>query len=461
MWYGHPIRNSNFLDKYIFETYLKDIKNGVFIEAGAFDGFTQSNTRALEQRYGWNGVLVEPSPDMYKQCVKTRNANVYNCALVPSNYNEKYVEGDFSSNLAKSSINGSRMGVLNLVKVPARTLQSCLDDCNINHVDFFSLDVEGFELEVLNGIDWTKTSFSYLLIEFNPSNIEILVTFMNNKGYDFIENVSKFSKVTHPLWDGQHNDYLFKKGSKIIDCFTFYNELDMLKFRLEYLYDTVDHFVLVEATRTHAGNPKSLYFQDNKHLFQPYLDKIVHVVVEDMPDGNDPWVRERFQRNAIRRGTSNIKLNDNDKIIISDLDEIPDRNTIKSLGFIKEGIHALCQDLYYYNLNTRVDVIWKHPKIVNYRTYLLYSPDSVRMGHIDYEINKGGWHLSYFGNAQFIRNKIQNYAHQEHNLDEYKETIDTRIKNKVDIFDRPYVHMVSPNRSYLPEGHETICMPPL
>ena len=65
---------------------------------------------------------------------------------------------------------------------------------------------------------------------------------------------------------------------KIVDCFIFYNELKMLKFRLKYLYNYVDHFVLVESTKTFTGTPKPLFFQNNKHEFLEYLDKIIHVV---------------------------------------------------------------------------------------------------------------------------------------------------------------------------------------
>ena len=58
--------------------------------------------------------------------------------------------------------------------------------------------------------------------------------------------------------------------NKIIDCFTFYNELKILKFRLEYLYDHVDYFILVEGTLSHAGKPKELFYQNNKDQFEKY-----------------------------------------------------------------------------------------------------------------------------------------------------------------------------------------------
>jgi beta-1,4-mannosyl-glycoprotein beta-1,4-N-acetylglucosaminyltransferase len=68
---------------------------------------------------------------------------------------------------------------------------------------------------------------------------------------------------------------------KIIDCFTFYNELEMLEYRLKTLYDTVDYFVLSEATLTHVGKSKKMYYDKNK--FKEYADKIIHVIVDDFP----------------------------------------------------------------------------------------------------------------------------------------------------------------------------------
>lgn len=69
---------------------------------------------------------------------------------------------------------------------------------------------------------------------------------------------------------------------KIYDCFTFFNEIELLKIRFEELYNVVDKFVLVEATQTFTGEPKELFFLKNKNLFSKYEDKIIHVVVDDL-----------------------------------------------------------------------------------------------------------------------------------------------------------------------------------
>lgn len=237
---------------------------------------------------------------------------------------------------------------------------------------------------------------------------------------------------------------------KLIDCFTFYNELDLLTYRLNILNSVVDYFVIVESTHTHTGKPKPLFFNENKHLFANFIDKIVHIVVDDLPyqstnaniSRNEVWKNENFQRNAISRGFRYINnLSESDLIIISDLDEIPDPLTLNNIqnGNIKVDINALEMDLYYYNLNTRFKEKWYHAKILSCKKYneLRISCNDIRFYSCPNILN-GGWHLSYFGDSQFIQNKIQNFSHQEFNNTKFTDLdkIEKRIQNNKDLFDR-------------------------
>lgn len=121
---------------------------------------------------------------------------------------------------------------------------------------------------------------------------------------------------------------------KIYDCFQFFNELDLLEIRLNVLNDHVDYFVLTESTVTFSGLNKPLYYQENKDRFEKFNDKIIHVVVEDTPDGN-PFERDVFQKNAIIRGLQDCE--DDNIILTSDLDEIPDPEIVDpgSLTFVR------------------------------------------------------------------------------------------------------------------------------
>ncbi|MBV5330446.1 MAG: glycosyl transferase GT17 family protein, partial [Chlorobium sp.] len=112
----------------------------------------------------------------------------------------------------------------------------------------------------------------------------------------------------------------------IFDTFIFFNEIELLDIRLNILNDCVDRFVLVEATKTFQGKHKPLFFEQSKHLFERYKDKIIHVVVDDLPVNAAPFDREYFQRDAILRGLDGC--GSEDLIIISDLDEIPNPEVI-------------------------------------------------------------------------------------------------------------------------------------
>ncbi|MCH9613374.1 MAG: hypothetical protein SP1CHLAM54_03730 [Chlamydiia bacterium] len=190
--------------------YIRD-QNGVYIEVGANDGVIFSNTKLLEELYGWTGILVEPSECLFTALCQNRpSSHCFNCALGPHEMDNTFVMGDFDGGLM-SSVGGERCHKPANQKVLMRSLQSILDETAINHVDFFSLDVEGYELDVLKGIDFDKTTFDWLLIEVYVSELNELVSFLDQRGYECIENFTNFNLVDNPGWDGTHNDYLFKR----------------------------------------------------------------------------------------------------------------------------------------------------------------------------------------------------------------------------------------------------------
>jgi beta-1,4-mannosyl-glycoprotein beta-1,4-N-acetylglucosaminyltransferase len=229
---------------------------------------------------------------------------------------------------------------------------------------------------------------------------------------------------------------------KIVDCFTFYNELDLLEYRLALLDPVVDHFVIAEATITHAGHPKLLYFERNKERFQKYLHKIKHIIVDDCPNPattlnvqlGGAWINEKHQRNAMDRGFFALGLAPEDVITITDLDEIPNPDTLMKIkdGHINVTIASLEQDMYFYNLTTKLTPKWYHPKVVSIKTYRhIWQPCNVLRFYKCDTIPNGGWHLSYFGDVAFIRNKLKEFAHQECNTEEFTDeaTIQDGINN--------------------------------
>jgi len=216
---------------------------------------------------------------------------------------------------------------------------------------------------------------------------------------------------------------------RVIDAFPFFNEIEMLRVRLEELSPVVDKFILVESEMTHSGKPKELIFEQNREAFEPWLDKIIHVVMEKLPDSKDHWVRERSQRDGIHEGLEQAGAYGEDLLLVSDTDEIPRRSTVRGMSWCT-GISTPAQlrsTFYYYSLQHRwsfwVDdeletFQWKQPRaaLVEQLAYprltvnhLRYDPGVRNME----EINNAAWHLSFFGGEDRIRTKLEAYAHQE------------------------------------------------
>lgn len=191
---------------------LFNIKNGVFIEVGANDGIRQSNTKLLEEHLNWTGILIEPSPGLYRELCRNRpRSRCFQCALGSFEEDGTLAVGDFDGH-CMSSIQGERLGRTPTEKVQVFSLQSILDECGIQHVHFFSLDTEGYEFNILQGIDFERTVFDYLLVEITH-DYEKIVSFLAEKGYELHSNFSNYSLETNPGWDGSHNDYLFQRRS--------------------------------------------------------------------------------------------------------------------------------------------------------------------------------------------------------------------------------------------------------
>lgn len=278
---------------------------------------------------------------------------------------------------------------------------------------------------------------------------------------------------------------------KVVDCFLLHDEIQMLKFRLKELNNVIDYFVLVEATLTFSGNKKELIYKNNKHLFDEYNHKIIHVIVDDMPEQkgfSKAWLREKIQRNSIVKGLNVLNLNNSDLIIINDIDEIPNTDLITQIKIhnglnifndinnkkyfnpslqdtkvYNEGIVGLIQDFYYYNLECKHKGIWWQARILTYQKLKeLKNPDDIRRLDILHRYyQNGGWHFSYFFGITNIINKIQNFSHQEYNNEEYlnKSKIQYLIDNNKDLFNRDFVELeytpISTN-SFLPYNYKML-----
>jgi len=185
---------------------FKNKENGFFIELGAFDGLVQSNTAFFEKYKNWTGILVEPSREKYSLCLTNRpKSKCFNTACSYDS-NIKVIFNHENGMCSKVSDEGEYECV-------TRTLESILDECNVHcNIDFLSLDVEGYELEVLHGLNLNKYRPNYMLIELWDYNEYDVKTFLYNNQYKCLGNFSNYNKIANPNWgtDGYHNDYLFE-----------------------------------------------------------------------------------------------------------------------------------------------------------------------------------------------------------------------------------------------------------
>ncbi len=199
----------------------------------------------------------------------------------------------------------------------------------------------------------------------------------------------------------------------IYDCFLFCHELELLEIRFRELSEIVDKFVIVESSITISGLPKILYFQAYKERFAEYLSQIVHLVVpaDAMNACHDSWARERLSRNWMKNGLSDVL--DSDTVLVSDVDEIPSADAL-SRHKPTHGVTAFEQVMSYYYMNLTCG-FWNGTKAVSGAYWKRLDSDGQRIRYevVAEVIKDGGWHFSFYGGEEHIKEKLASYSHQE------------------------------------------------
>jgi beta-1,4-mannosyl-glycoprotein beta-1,4-N-acetylglucosaminyltransferase len=268
---------------------------------------------------------------------------------------------------------------------------------------------------------------------------------------------------------------------KIYDTFLFFNELELLELRLNILNDVVDKFVIVESTKTFSSKDKPLFFDENKEMFNKFKDKIIHIIIDDTPDNfmtinyiNEPktdidvlnnkilkhvdespgwprhetqWGVETFQRESIIKGL--INCDEDDIIIISDVDEIPNPIEIEKIKNTSDEVFNFNQNMYYYYVNMLKENNWSGSKACTWGKLKTISLNSLRQNkHTTKTISDGGWHFSFMGGEAKVIEKIEAYAHQEYNKPYYKDNVKNNIMTNIDPFFRGGLTHVEIDDSY-------------
>ena len=236
----------------------------------------------------------------------------------------------------------------------------------------------------------------------------------------------------------------------IYDCFQYFNEDHMVDIRLNILNESVDYFIISESTKTHQGKDKKLNF--NIKNFKKYQNKIIYLVADydeekkDLQHTGGESQIEQHQRNNLANGLK--KASDNDLIILSDSDEIPD---LSKLNQIKPSTKytAFSQMMFMYKVNlqnlnesnwigSKVCLKKNFPKPQKLRDLKFKNYPFWRIDKPNLQVIKGGWHFSFLQSPQDISKKIKSYSHGEFNTKDNVdiEKINQKISNNLDIFNR-------------------------
>ena len=237
----------------------------------------------------------------------------------------------------------------------------------------------------------------------------------------------------------------------IFDCFQYFNEDHIADLRFNILNKFVDFFIIVESTVNHQGETRKLHFDINK--YKKFKSKIIYIEVNDTPEnikkphkGGESLV-EQHQRNSIWKGLK--KCHDDDLVILSDVDEIPNLNKLNIFDKSKYGVFSQKMFMYKLNLLNLNENKWhgskiclkkknkktqmlKKLKIKKYPFWRIDKPKNLQI------IDNGGWHFAYLQSPENISKKIKSFAHGEFNTKEFSDEteIKKKIKNNEDIFGR-------------------------
>lgn len=236
---------------------------------------------------------------------------------------------------------------------------------------------------------------------------------------------------------------------KVYDCFLFNNELDVLEIRLNELYDHVDYFYIVEASVTHSGKPKPLYLKEaleHTNRFDKFKSKIINIDTDldltksVLVDKNmtDAWNRENIQRNYLM--SVMLKASADDIILLSDADEIPSKAFIDARKQVPKEKHPflVCKQYFYYYTFRYAKKELCHGTIAFYRNHIgdmMYQDLRNARFRLPY-VSNAGWHLSFFGSPEHVKDKIESFAHTEFGAHNNIDTIKKNIESGLDIFNR-------------------------
>ena len=300
-------------------------------------------------------------------------------------------------------------------------------------------------------------------IQYGEVNADVLIS---NKYVEGYKAVLVRGRCSDKIPTGYHHS--FNAGwttilsssyhQRRVDIVSYFNEVDMLKFRIKELYDHFDHIIVGKMDTPHSSNIK---VTDGYPTIEDPLNKVELLMLtypDEIKELNDDWIRERYFR---QYSIYHPLIGDYDLLFILDLDEIPNVKTIETECLIYlNTAKRLEMEMHYYNFKWVKPAKWYHGYFGHVSEVRKYGADTIRVNQpVQYPIvKKGGWHISYFLTPEMISYKIKSFVHQEWNKPPYIEIdhIKRCIDQGLDLYLRPYDNMVPADPKYLPNNYRML-----
>jgi beta-1,4-mannosyl-glycoprotein beta-1,4-N-acetylglucosaminyltransferase len=248
---------------------------------------------------------------------------------------------------------------------------------------------------------------------------------------------------------------------RVISCSQFFNELDLLQIKMHTLDPIVDYFVISESTKTHSGLDKPLYFEENKDRFKEFEHKIIHQIITDTPSdytnleynndldhdhivdkinnqthwnknvesyGRDSWEKESLIIPIFQIPNLDYQ---NDIVLLSDLDEIVRPSALKKAidNYIPFQVYHFQHQMFYYYLNIEKNEEWYGTLMTSFGNFYHNSFCEMRTNKKGIFIDNGGWHFTYQGGLDKIRQKIHSWGEQSLNTDIVNNNLENNFEN--------------------------------
>ena len=243
-------------------------------------------------------------------------------------------------------------------------------------------------------------------------------------------------------------------NNKIFDCITFFDENLLVNARFEILDGVVDHFIICESAFDHKGRKKNINFKLKNKKFEK---KIRHIIIkENFPNTNDGWTMESYQRERLMEGLNDAS--DDDLIMYSDSDEIPNPKMLEQLSLTKK-YNIFMQKFFVYKINifNKYESPWEGTRICKKKDLKSFThlrkkiiAKNLDKSFLKFFIEKdvqliqnGGWHFNNLYSPEIISKKLKTFQHTEFNKEKYSNTevIKKKFLNLQDLFGRNHKYI--------------------